>query len=246
MFGRIWIHEPERFRRIKEIRHWFEADHVDRAKELSKKYHIPPEQARTHSLRELFQGEQRRQTWVVLIAFFFYGATSVATNLYVVYWLTHFIGYSGRGAVFLMLACGGIGIACYVFDGWLGERISRRKLLFFDALFMPLFAIGFMFLHSLIWAGVMYFLLYQSINGFWSGNAFTYAAESYPTRLRGIGVSLSDAAMVAGYVLGAAIWTGLVSHIGHTAVWAIIAVGLAFGTWVIWFGKDYDPHESLN
>jgi MFS family permease len=245
VLGRFWIKEPEIFRRQKEIRRWCECDQQDRAKELSEKYHIPIDQAVSHSVKELFQGEQRRQTWVVLISFFFYGATSVATNLYIVYWMTHYIGYSGRGAVYLMLVSAAIGIAPYILWGWLGERISRRKLLFYDALLIPAFAIGFMFMKPLIWAGVMYFFLYQVINGFWSGAAFTYAAESYPTKLRGRGVAFSDAAMVAGYVLGAAIWTGLVSHIGHLAVWAIIAVGLAFGTWVIGLGKDYDPTESL-
>lgn len=244
VIGRFWIKEPELFKRQKEIRHWCECDHPERAKELSEKYDMPVDQAVSHSMKELFQGEQRRQTWVVLLAFF-YGATSVATNLYVVYWMTHYIGYSGRGAVYLMLVSAAVGIGPYILWGWLGERISRRKLLFYDALAIPLFAIGFMFMKSLLWAGVMYFLLYQVINGFWSGAAFTYAAESYPTKLRGRGVAFSDAAMVAGYVIGAAFWTGLVSHISHIAVWAIIAVGLSFGTWIIGLGKDFDPRQSL-
>lgn len=192
VIGRFWIKEPELFKRQKEIRHWCECDHPERAEELSEKYDMPVDQAVSHSMKELFQGEQRRQTWVVLLAFFFYGATSVATNLYVVYWMAHYIGYSGRGAVYLMLVSAAVGIGPYILWGWLGERISRRKLLFYDALAIPLFAIGFMSMKSLLWAGVMYFLLYQVINGFWSGAAFTYAAESYPTKLRGRGQRRSD------------------------------------------------------
>lgn len=208
--GRIWIREPERFRRIKEIRDAWQCGRKDDAQQLSNKYAIPLDDAREHSVKELFDKKHRRQTWSVLTAFFFYGASYVASNLYVIYWLTHYVGYSDRGAVFLLLGCAAIGIGFYVGAGWLGERISRRKILFVTALFMPAFAIGFMWLSNLVWAGVLYFCLYQVTNGTWSGVAYTYAAESYPTKLRGTGVSFTDTVMVCGYVLGAAIWTGLI------------------------------------
>lgn len=245
VIGRIWIREPERFRRIREIRDAHDKGDAGKVKELTDEYDIPFEDARRHRLKDLFKGEQRRQTIVMFTSFFFYGATSTATNLYIVYWLSHFIGYSDRGAVDLMLCCGSIGMSLYWFSGWLGERISRRKIMFVSAVFMPLFALGFMWLHNLVAAGILYFLLYQAVNGTWSGSAFTYAGESFPTALRGIGVSFSDASMVAGYVFGAAIWTGLIHHVSHLLVWAIIAVVLAFGTWVIWFGKDFDPGKRL-
>lgn len=245
VIGRAWIREPERFKRIKEIRHWFQCDHEDRAMELSKKYDIPPKQARTHSVRELFQGEQRRQTWVLLSSFFFWGSASMATNMYIVYWMTHYVGYTNAGAVFLMLACGGVGIGGYILCGWIGGIYGRRKVLLIDALLMPAFAVGFMLCHAKFGAGVMYFLLWMVMNAFWSGSAFTYAAESFPTRLRGLGVSLADAAQVVGYVFGASAWTGLINHFPPEAVWSIVAVAFSFGAWIIYFGKNYDPRESL-
>lgn len=245
VLGRLWIHEPERFSRMKAMRDANDRGAKEEVEDLSRKFDISFDEARRHRVRELFTPAQRRQSTVMLVSFFFYGATSTATNLYIVYWLSHFIGYSDRGAVDLMLCCGAIGMSLYWFAGWLGERVSRRKIMFVSALFMPLFAFGFMWLHSLVWAGVLYFLLYQAVNGTWSGAAFTYAAESYPTGLRGVGVSFSDAAMVAGYVFGAAIWTGLIHEVSHLLVWGIIAVILAFGTWIIWFGKDFDPAKRL-
>jgi len=102
-----------------------------------------------------------------------------------------------------------------------------------------------MLIQAQLWSAVMYFLLWMATNSFWSDSAFTYAAESFPTKLRGLGVSLADASQVGGYGFGAAVWTGLIHHLGHDAVWSIIAVGFSFGARVIYFGKDYAPRKSL-
>jgi hypothetical protein len=69
----------------------------------------------------------------VMIVFFFYGTSFVASNLYIVYWLTHYDEFSNRAAVFLLLACAAIGFWLYIAAGWMGEFISRRKILFWPA-----------------------------------------------------------------------------------------------------------------
>jgi len=243
--GRVWIKEPERFRRIKEIRTACQSGDEQKAERLSDEYDIPVDQARTHSFSELFGKDIRRQTILLMVVFFFYGASYVASNLYIVYWLTHYNGYSNRAAVFLLLACGAIGFWFYIVGGLLGERVSRRRILFWTAVCVPVSTLAFMWIHSLVWSALVYFFVYQATNGTWSGAGYTYIAESFPTRLRGTGVGFLDAVMVSGYVLGAAIWTGLIHHVSPELVWGIIAVALSCGQLAIWFARDIDPKESL-
>jgi MFS family permease len=147
--------------------------------------------------------------------------------------------------VLLLLVCAAIGFWFYIAAGWMGEFISRRKILFWTAVGVPISTFAFMWVHSLIWSSLVYFVVYQVTNGTWSGAGYTYIAESFPTRLRGTGVGFLDAVMVCGYVVGAAIWTGLIHHVSPQLVWGIVAVALSCGQLAIWFGRDFDPRESL-
>jgi hypothetical protein len=70
----------------------------ENANQLSEKYDIPLEHARTFRFRELFTADLRKQTSLLAFSFFCFGACVVATNVYIVYWLTHFNGFSNRGA----------------------------------------------------------------------------------------------------------------------------------------------------
>jgi MFS family permease len=65
--GRIWIKEPERFRRIKEIRGACESGDDQKAERLNDRYDIPTDQARTYSFAELFGMDIRRQTILLSI-----------------------------------------------------------------------------------------------------------------------------------------------------------------------------------
>jgi Na+/melibiose symporter-like transporter len=243
--AQIWIKEPERFRRIKEIRQACDTGDEENANQLSEKYDIPLEHARTFRFRELFTADLRKQTSLLAFSFFCFGACVVATNVYIVYWLTHFNGFSNRGAVYLMLGCAFIGFWFYVSAGWMGEFISRRKIMFVTAALVPVFTFIFMWVHGLVWTAIVYFFVYQVTNGTWSGAGYTYVAESFPTPLRGTGAGFIDACTVSGFVFAAAVWTGLIQHVSPRLVWGIDAVLFSCGEMVIWFAKDFDPKQSL-
>ncbi len=191
--ARIWIKEPERFRRIKEIRQACDAGDEENANQLSETYDIPLEHARTFRFRELFTADLRKQTSLLAFSFFCFGACVVATNVYIVYWLTHFNGFSNRGAVYLMLGCAFIGFWFYVGAGWMGEFISRRKIMFVTAALVPVFTFIFMWVHGLVWTAIVYFFVYQVTNGTWSGAGYTYRRVFQ----LGSGVPVRDLSMLA-------------------------------------------------
>jgi hypothetical protein len=69
----------------------------------------------------------RRQLLLLTGVWFFYASTSVATNVYITYWLTQFAGWSGSQAASLPLVAGGIGFFLYVTRGALGEGMDGRR-----------------------------------------------------------------------------------------------------------------------
>jgi MFS family permease len=71
VIGRIWIREPERFRRIRAIREAHRSGDREKTERLTREYHIPLDHARSHSFAELFGTDQKRQTILLMIAFFF-------------------------------------------------------------------------------------------------------------------------------------------------------------------------------
>ncbi|MBV8455736.1 MAG: hypothetical protein JO122_03865 [Acetobacteraceae bacterium] len=245
VIGRIWIREPERFRRIRAIREAHRSGDREKTERLTREYDVPLNHARSHSFAELFGMDQKRQTILLMIAFFFYGASSVASNLYIVYWLIHNDGFSNRAAVLLLLACAAIGFWFYIAAGWMGEFISRRKILFWTAVGVPISTFAFMWIHSLVWSLLVYFVVYQGNEWHLERCRLHVLSESFPTRLRSTGAGFLDAVMVCGYVLGAAIWTGLIHHVSPQLVWGIVAVALSCGQLAIWFGRHFDPRESL-
>jgi predicted MFS family arabinose efflux permease len=92
---------------------------------------------------------------------------------------------------------------------------------------------------------VIYFLIYQVTNGTWSGAGYAYQAESFPTRVRGTAVGFLGAMFAAGILLGAALWTLLMTVSTPTVTWLVIAVAAAFGQWLTMLLRDIPPGMAL-
>ena len=125
----------------------------------------------------------------------------------------------------LMLVCAGIGVLSYLLRGWLGERWGLRQVLIGTALLVPPLNLAFLLAHEHALLVAVYFLIYQVTNGTWSGAGYAYQAESFPTRVRGTAVGLLGAMFAAGILLGAALWTLLMTVSTPAVTWLVIAVG---------------------
>ena len=66
---------------------------------------------------------------------------------------------------------------------------------------------------------VIYFLAFQATNGTWSGAGYSYQAESFPTRVRGLAIGWMSSMFVGGLMIGSLLWTLLVSSGGFTVAW---------------------------
>ena len=111
ILGRFFVRESERFEHVQNVRKAVREGDQSAVEALLQKQHVAVELEGGASIRELFAkpGPIRRQLVWLSIVWIFYGASYVATNFYIAYWLTKYKHFSESAASTLLLACGGIG-----------------------------------------------------------------------------------------------------------------------------------------
>ncbi|HEY8314629.1 MAG TPA: MFS transporter [Candidatus Baltobacteraceae bacterium] len=228
--ARIWIKEPRRWLHLNDVRHALNDGDKPKAEKLKKEYDIDTAQVHRPSISQLFTSspENRRQFIVLSLVWFFYGCSYTATNAYIVYWLVTFHKYSIISVAEMLLATAAIGFFVYILAGWMGQRIPRVYMLIVAGGLVAPLSIVFLYVHDQFWVYFVYFFIYQMTNGFWSGVAYAYNAESFPTRYRGTATGALDAVQIIGFLVGAGIWTALIGH-SPQLTWYIVAAGLSLG-----------------
>jgi MFS family permease len=174
-----------------------------------------------------------------------FGTSIAATNIFITDFLTRVKGFSAAEAGLLLLISAGIGVLFYPLGGWLGERWGRRQVLIATALLVPPLNLIFLLVHEHAVLVVVYFLIYQVTNGTWSGAGYAYQAESFPTRVRGTAVGFLGAMFAGGILLGASLWTLLMTVSTPAVTWLVVAVGAAFGQWLTMLMRDIPPGMAL-
>lgn len=247
MVGRVFIRESERFEHMQQVRRAHGAGDAAQVQSLLAHHAVAVDEMERATLGQLFStaGAVRRQLILLSAAWIFYGASYVATNFYITYWLTQFKGFSTDAASTLLLACGGIGFFFYILGGWLGERFGRRNVILVTGILVAPLALAFLYVQQ-TWAVVaIYFLLYQATNGTWSGAGYAYQGESFPTRVRGTAVGFLAAMQIVGFLAGTLLWTALSEATTPQNTWLGVAVLLALGMWVTLLLRPIPPGQEL-
>lgn len=225
--GRTWIRPSTRFQEVKEIREAKEEGDEERVDELTERHDVDVEEVEGTTIKQIFseKGWVRTQLTKTSVVWLVYAAGFVATNTYIVAWLTKFRDFSNGEATALLLVASGIGILFYVLGGALGEKFGRQRVLVVSAALTCAATAGFYFASAvwLIW--VLYIVVYQVVNGTWSGTGYAYWAESFPTRVRGTAVGWLGAMFTGGLIIGSAAWTILIGSFGAVT---LLVVGAGF------------------
>jgi MFS family permease len=234
ILGRFFVRESERF------------EQVQSAREAVRRGDLAALGAE-EGVRELFAkpGPIRRQLIWLSVVWIFYGASYVATNFYIAYWLTKYKHFSESSASTLLLACGGVGFFFYILGGWLGERWGRREVIIVSGVLVAPLSLIFLLVQQTWLVVVVYFLLYQATNGTWSGAGYAYQGESFPTRIRGTAVGFLSAVQVLGFVIGSILWTVLAGFGKPMLTWLVIATGVSLGMWTTLMLRRIPPGLEL-
>jgi MFS family permease len=226
--GRRWVRPSERYQHLRAVKDAKSHGDEQRVQELLAERDINVDEVEEVTIRQLFRepGWVRRQLIRTTIVWLVYAAAFVATNTYIVDWLTQYRHFSSGDALTLLLVAAGVGIAFYVLGGALGERFGRQRILVASALAALVLTVGFYFARPawLIW--LLFILVYQATNGTWSGVGYAYWAESFPTRVRGTAVGWLGAMFAAGLIIGSGVWTVLIAPWGAVTL-LIVGGGFA-------------------
>jgi MFS family permease len=247
IIGRYYIRESDRFRHLQALRAAHRAGDQAQVESLLGRYHVDVSALGAATVGQLFAqpGYVRRQLVLLSTVWLAYGASMAATNIFITDFLTRVKGFTAAQAGMLLLVSAGIGVLFYLLGGWLGERWGRREVLIVTALLVPPLNLLFLLAHDHAVLVVVYFLIYQVTNGTWSGAGYAYQAESFPTRVRGAAVGFLGAMFAGGILLGASLWTLLMTVSTPSVTWLVIAVGAAFGQWLTLLLRRIPPGMAL-
>jgi MFS family permease len=227
IIGRHWLRPSRRFQELQEIRAAKRSGDDDRVRDLLERYRVDEQAVAKVTVGQLFTtpGWVRSQLLRTSVVWLLYSAGFVATNTYIVSWLTTYRGFSSSRALLLLLIASGVGFGFYVLGGVLGERFGRQRVLVGSAAAGLVLNIGFYFAGPtwLVW--VLYILVYQATNGTWSGTGYAYWAESFPTRVRGTAVGWLGAMFTGGLIIGSGVWTLVIGPLGAVT---LLYVGAGF------------------
>lgn len=247
IIGRFYVRESDRYRHLEAVRAARRAGDDARVKSLLERYNVNVAELGATTVKQLLAhaGPIRRQLVQLSAVWLAFGTSIAATNIFITDFLTRVKGFTAHQAATLLLVSAGIGVFFYLLGGWLGERWGRRQVLIGTAVLVPPLNLLFLLVHDHTVLVVVYFLIYQVTNGTWSGAGYAYQAESFPTRVRGTAVGFLGAMFAAGILLGAALWTLLITVSTPSVTWLVVAVGAAFGQWLTVFLRRIPPGKAL-
>jgi MFS family permease len=247
IIGRCYIRESDRFRHLEEVRAARRAGDDAQVQSLLGRYDVDVRALRATTVRQLFAeaGYVRHQLVLLSAVWLAFGTSISASNIFITDFLTRVKGFTASQAGMLLLVSGGIGVLFYLLGGLLGERWGRRQVLIVTALLVPPLNLLFLLVQDHSALLVIYFLIYQVTNGTWSGAGYAYQAESFPTRVRGTAVGFLGAMFAAGILLGAFLWTLLMTVSTPGVAWLVVAVGAAFGQWLTMLLRPIPPGMAL-
>lgn len=245
----IKLRESPRFLHLKHVRLLMQQGKYEEAEAYGRSHGINTSRSRGFTYTQLFSREDGslRTTIFLGLAFMLNWFAIEVFNVLATTVLTQGKHINFGNSLWLLVLANAVGYAGYVFHGWLGDRIGRRETI----------AIGWI-LGGLAFAGMLYVaqgywsvLLFQSIGSFFLNGPysalFVFMSESYATRMRGTGTAFINAMGPIGGILGALVFSVLVSaNLGVLAASLIGgALPLSLSGLVMLATRRIEPGKSL-
>ena len=216
--------ESPTFAAMQEVKRRRTAGDIDGANQLAAEHDLEAGAHHATGVKDVFTPELRRHTILLSLAWFF---NWFGIQIFAVLGTTVLVeakGVSFDNALVILVLANAVGFVGYVFHGWLGDKISRKRTVVLGwlaggivsllmllgpaspAIIIPLYALTLFFL-----TGPYAALLF-------------YMGESFPAHVRGMGTNVAHVMAPIGGIAGSGLFTILLAT-GVDTGWAAIITG---------------------
>lgn len=229
--------ESPTFAAIQEVQRRRAAGDLEGAHQLAAEHDLEEGSHHKTGFKDVFTPELRKHTTLLSLAWFFNWFAIQVFSVLGTTVLVEAKGVTFENALIVLVLANAVGFIGYVFHGWLGDRITRKRTVVIGWL-----AGGFVSLAMLLGPGTpwfvfpMYALTLFFLTGPYAALLF-YMGESFPAHVRGMGTNVAHVMAPLGGIAGSGVlslllflevdmqWAAIVSGTGGLLVSALCMAG---------------------
>lgn len=138
-----------------------------------------------------------------------------------------------------------LGIVGYLLIGRLTDYVASRNLMIGYLIVGTIGALLFAYVHGSFVETTIFFSMYEMFGmGIW-GTFNRYTAESFPTRVRGTGVTAVFGTSWIGYFVGPTVATLLMARVSPESAFLMVGIATFLTAVCLMFSKKIQPRKSL-
>ncbi len=194
-------------------------------------------------LGELLSREPKR-TWGLMLGVFWLGLASSAATFFAPKYLQDVYAWTPANIAILSFLGGALAIIGNPLAGWLGDRFGRKPVtvIFMSCfvLFTILFYVAGNFFVSLLWIGLIFFVMGSDVG------LTSYGTELFPTRYRSTATGLRGMIATIAAILGLSTVSGLYLIFGSIGIAIAILAGVSLiAPLMVWLLLPETSRRSL-
>ncbi|TJY69012.1 MFS transporter [Arthrobacter sp. CAU 1506] len=216
--------ESPTFAAMQEVKRRRAAGDVDGAHRLADEHDLEEAAHHATGVKDVFTPELRWHTILLALAWFFNWISIMIFSVLGSTILVDAKGVSFDNALLILVLANAVGFVGYVFHGWLGDKITRKRTVVLGWL-----AGGIVSLIMLLGPGIpgiiipLYALTLFFLTGPYAALLF-YMGESFPVHVRGMGTNVAHVMAPVGGIAGSGLLSILLAA-GVDTGWAAIITG---------------------
>ncbi|GAA1764130.1 MFS transporter [Kocuria aegyptia] len=216
--------ESPTFAAIQEVQRRRAAGDIEGAHRLAAEHDLEEGSHHKTGFKDVFTPELRKHTTLLALAWFFNWFAIQVFGVLGTTVLVEAKDVTFENALFILVLANAVGFVGYVFHGWLGDRITRKR-----AVVLGWFAGSIVSLAMLLGPGTpwfiytMYALTLFFLTGPYAALLF-YMGESFPAHVRGMGTNVAHVMAPLGGIAGSGVLS-LLLFLEIDMQWAAIVAG---------------------
>ena len=247
IFLAMKLKESPTFLAMKRIRQMEKAGRHDAAKEVGQQFGIDIHHSEQSTFRQLFEPDIRRHTISLGLAVLAIGAAVQVFNILATTVLTEGKAITFTSSLTILIISNAVAFVGYLCLGFIGDLIGRRRLILSAWLTSGIVYTIMLFGPDTGWIVLTLYTvgLFFLIGPF--GSLVFFMGESFPTRVRGTGVSAVNAMIPVGLIGGSGLLTAVLNAGGSMVLAAFLsgAIPTLLAAFLMLGTRDVrDPHQA--